>query len=131
LAQLIGGVAEDCGDTASFLIREYECRSLNAIAALPTDREGCAGFQDADWFGLPLSSQPYREAIGGVEKPGITGFGGEQDQLANRYDAAIMVGCPTLNIAHLIGKTKILALHDPVVRSTRNGFAAPSRLRTD
>jgi len=36
-----------------------------------------------DRFALPVSSQPCGELIGGVEQPGIAGFGGEQDQLTD------------------------------------------------
>ena len=36
-----------------------------------------------DRFVLPVSSQPCREPIGGVEQPSIAGFGGEQDQLTD------------------------------------------------
>jgi len=58
-------------------------------------------FLDVDRLVLPLSSQPCGELVGGVEQPGITGFGGEQDQLTDRDDAAVAVGCPALNIAVL------------------------------
>jgi hypothetical protein len=62
--------------------------------ALPTDRERGIGFLDLDRFALALSSQPCGELIGGVEQPGIAGFGGEQDQLTDGDDAAVVVGCP-------------------------------------
>ncbi len=82
-----------------------------------------------DRFALPVSSQPCGEPIGGVEQPGIAGFGGEQDQLTDGDDAAVvMSGCPALDIAHLIGETKTLALHDPLARSTPDGFSTPSGL---
>jgi hypothetical protein len=94
LAELIGRVAEDGGHSAGISIRVNECRSVDAIAALPTDREGGIGFFDADRFALAVSSQPCCESIGGVEQPGITGFGREQDQLTNPDDAAVIVCCP-------------------------------------
>jgi hypothetical protein len=43
-----------------------------------------------DRFVLPVSSQPCREPIGGVEQPSIAGFGGEQDQLTDGNDAAFI-----------------------------------------
>src|SRR5947208_3653047 len=62
---------------------------------------------------------------------GSRGFGGEQDQLTDRDDAAVAVGCPALNIAHLIGQTKTLAFHDPLARSTLDGFSRPTGPRGD
>ena len=56
-----------------------------------------------------VSSQPCGEPISGVEQPGIAGFGGEQDQLTEGDDVAVMWGGPALNIAHLIGETKTFA----------------------
>jgi hypothetical protein len=56
-----------------------------------------------DRFVLLVSSQPCREPLGGVEQPSIAGFGGEQDQLTDGNDAAVVIGGPALNIAHLIG----------------------------
>jgi hypothetical protein len=64
-----------------------EGRSVDAIAALPTDGERGIAFFDVDRFALPVSSQPCRELISGVEEPGIAGFGGEQDQLTDGDDA--------------------------------------------
>ena len=61
-----------------------------------------------DRFALPVSSQPCGELIGGVEQPGIAGFGGEQDQLTDGDDAAVISGGAALNIAHLIGQRKLL-----------------------
>src|SRR5580700_7145441 len=74
----------------------------------------------------PVSSQPCREPIGGVEQPGIAGFGGEQDQLTDGNDAAVVIGCSALDIAHLIGETKTLALDDSAARSTPDRFSTAS-----
>ena len=79
----------------------------------------------------PVSSPPCREPIGGVEQPGIAGFGGEQDQLTDSEDAAVVIGCPGLNIAHLIGETETLALDDRLARSTPDGFSTPGGPRGD
>src|ERR1700745_3519792 len=80
---------------------------------------------------VAASSQPCREPIGGVEQPGITGFGGEQDQLTDGDDAAVVSGRPAVNIAPLIGETKTLALHASLARSTPDGFSTPSGPRGD
>src|SRR4029077_1870911 len=114
------------GDAAGIVVGVDEGRSVDAIAALPTDGERGIGFFDVDRFALPVSSQPCREPIGGGEQPGIAGFGGEQDQLTHGNDAAVMIGCPALDIAHLIGQTKTLALHNPLAWSTPDGFSTPS-----
>src|SRR4029077_16985219 len=100
--------------------------SIDAITALPTDGERGIGFFDVDWFALTVSSQPCGEPIGGVEQPGIAGFGGEQDRLADGDDAAVVIGGPALKIAHLVGETKTLALDDPFARSAPDGFSTPS-----
>ena len=67
--------------------------SVDAIAAPPTDRKRGIGFLDVDRFALPVSSQPCGELIGGVEQPGIPGFGGEQDPPKDPP------ACPRLGIA--------------------------------
>src|SRR5882762_9517834 len=56
----------------------------------------------------------------------LAGFGGEQDQLTDSDDAAVVIGCPALDIAHLIGQTKTLALHNSLAWSTPDGFSTPS-----
>ena len=48
-------------------------------------------------FALALSSQPCGQLIGGVEQPGIAGFGGEQDQLTDGDDAAQLIIYPDSN----------------------------------
>src|SRR3954466_13293967 len=53
-----------------------------------------------------------------VEQPGIAGFGGEQDKLTDADDAPVVSGCPTLNVAHLIGEMETLAVDQALARST-------------
>jgi hypothetical protein len=48
------------------------------MATLPTDREPGISFLDVDRLAPPVSGQPSREPVGGVEQPGIGGFGGEK-----------------------------------------------------
>ena len=57
------------------------------------------------------------------EQPGIAGFGGEQDQLTDGDDAAVVIGRVALNVAHLIGQTKILAPDDLLAGSAPGSFA--------
>src|SRR5260370_42593314 len=109
----MGRVAEDGGDPAGVLIDVNECRSLEAVAALPTDRERGIGFLDVDRFVLPVSGQPCREPIGGVEAPSIARFGGEQDQLTDGNHAAGVSGGPALTITHHICPTKTPSLYAP------------------
>src|SRR5437870_4923347 len=79
------------------------------------------------WIG---SLSPSRASLAASRsagsRPGIAGFGGEQDQLTDGNDAAVVIGCPALDIAHLIGQTKTLALHNPLAWSTPDGFSTPS-----
>jgi len=58
----------------------------------------------------PRLEPAFREPIGGVEQPGIAGFGGKQDQLTDGDNASVVLGCSALNIAHLIGQTETLPL---------------------
>src|SRR5437667_10942555 len=80
------------------------------------------------WIGSlsPSRASLCGELIGGVEQPGIAGFGGEQDELTDGDDAAVVIGGPALNIAHLIGQPKALALDDPLARSTPDRFSTAS-----
>ena len=74
---LVDRISEDGGDPAGIVIGVNKGRSLDAIPALPTDRKGDIGLFDVDRFALAVSSQSCREPVGGVEQPGIAGFGGE------------------------------------------------------
>src|SRR3981189_2807543 len=125
-AELIGRVAEDGGDPAGVLTRVVDVSAEDVLGPNATDRDRGIGFLDVDRFVLPVSSQPCREPISGVEQPSIAGFGGEQDQLTDGNDAAVVIGSPALNIAHLIGHTKTLALDDPLARSTPDRFSTAS-----
>ena len=72
------GVSEGSGDPAAIPIGVNEGGPLDAIMALPVDREGGIGFFDVDRFGLAITGEPRGELIGRVEQPGIAGFGGKQ-----------------------------------------------------
>src|SRR6266853_2510345 len=111
-------VSEGGSDPAAVPIQVNESGSLDTVVALPADREGDIGFLDVDLFGLAIMGQPRGELIGRVEQPGVAGFGGEQDKLTDGDDAPVVAGGPTLNVAHLIGETKTLAVDQALARST-------------
>src|SRR5215470_17861572 len=122
LGELVGRVTEDPGHAAAIVIRIDEGRSFDAIASLPTDGERGIGFLDVDRFALAVSGQPCRKPVGGIEQPGIAGFGGEQDQLTDGDDTSVLMGRLTLNIAHLIGQTKIPAADNLLAGSAPDPF---------
>src|SRR5262249_59045869 len=92
--ELVSRVTEDRRYSAAIVIRIDEGGSVDAIAPLPTDGERGIGFLDVDRFALAVSSQSCREPVGGVEQPGIAGFGGKQDQLADGARYAWVDGPP-------------------------------------
>src|SRR5580693_499357 len=100
-------------------------RPFQPIANLVSVSSTCIGLLS------PSRASPTASRLTGSSRPGIAGFGGEQDQLTDGDDAAVVIGCPALNIAHLIGETKTLALHDPLARSTPDRFSTPSGPRGD
>jgi len=103
LNEFIRGVSQDGRDPAAVPIDINECRPLDTIVTLPTDREGGIGFFDVDRLGVAIMGELRGELLGWVEQPGIAGFGGEQDKLTDADDAPVVSGCPTLNVADLIG----------------------------
>src|SRR5262249_52902237 len=88
LGELVSRVTEDRRYSAAIVIRIDEGGSVDAIAPRPPDGERGIGFLDVDRFAVAASSQSCREPVGGFEQPGIAGFGGEQDQLADGHDTA-------------------------------------------
>jgi hypothetical protein len=64
--------------------------------------------------------------IGDVEQPGITGFGGKQDELTDGDDAPVVIGSLVLDVTNLIGKAEALAVHHLSSRPALNGSAAHS-----
>src|SRR5580692_22468 len=86
------------------------------------------------WYRFPQCGSVHSPHLGPAlrradrrgEQPRIASFGGEKDQLTDGDDAAFVVGGPALNIVHLIGETKTPTLHDPLARSTPDGFTTPS-----
>ena len=89
-----------------------EISALDAVLSLPLDRESRVGIFDADRFRITVAGHPRRQVIGRIEQPRIAGFGREENQLANGDNAPVVLGSPTLNVAHLVGKAKTLAVCD-------------------
>jgi hypothetical protein len=87
-------ISLDGGEPSGFSIHVNECRSLDAVAPVPFNREGGLVFFDVEWFGVPIAGQPCSELIGGVQQPRIASLGGKQDKLADGDDAPIVLGGP-------------------------------------
>ena len=86
MSDLLCWIAKDGGDTAGVAIGVDEVGSLNAIVALPFDGEAGIGFFQVDRFGVAISGEAGRKLVSDVEQPGITGVGGEEDELADGDD---------------------------------------------
>ena len=123
LGELVCRVSEDGCDPAILFIKVNEGGSFDAILACPTDGKGRLGFFDLGGLGIAVAGEPQREVIGGVEQPSIAGFGREQDELAERDDAPVVVGGPALDVANLIGETEALPDARLPHRFARSGFA--------
>src|SRR5262245_56864643 len=102
MRQLMRRISEDGAYSTCVAINVDECRSLDAKAALPTDREGGISLVDVDRFGVSIPGQSCSELVGRVKQPRIARFAREQDELTDTDHAS------TLNVADLIGETKAL-----------------------
>src|ERR1700719_1136458 len=117
-------ISEDGAGSACVAINVYECRSLDAIGALPADSEGGISLFDVDRFGVPITGQTCSELVGRVEQRRIASFGREQDELTDADHPSVVVGCATLNVADLTGETKALAVHHALAQSRLDGVFA-------
>lgn len=63
---------------------------------------------------------------GDTEEPAIPGLGGEQQQLADCNDAAVVLSGTTLDITDLVGQAGTLSVHPSLARSARDPGAKPS-----
>src|ERR1700746_2512862 len=115
LGELLRGVTVDGRHPTTMTI--HEGPSLNTVLPLPPDREGDVGVLDVNRFGIAIAGQPRGQVIEGIEQPGISGFGREENQLADCDDALAVLSTPTLNVVDLIGKPKTLAVHHTFARS--------------
>ena len=81
--QFMYRISEDGACSACVAINVDECRSLDAIVALPTDREGGISLVDVDRFGVAIPGQSCSELAGRVKQPRIARFAREQDELTD------------------------------------------------
>jgi hypothetical protein len=79
-----------------------------------------------DRLRVSVPGQPGREFIRDVEQPGISGFSGEQNELANGDHAQVVFGGLVLNVANLFGEAEVLAVNHLACLSALDGFAAHS-----
>ena len=86
VSDLLCGVAENGGDATGVAIGVDESWSFDTIVALPFDGEAGIGFFQVDRFGVAISGEAGRKLVSDVEQPGITGVGGEEDELADGDD---------------------------------------------
>src|ERR1700740_3028962 len=101
-------ISEDGACSACVAINVDECRSVDAIVALPTDCEGGISLVDVDRFGVSIPGQSCSELVGRVKQPRIARFAREQDELTDTDHASGVVGCPTLNVADFSARAKLL-----------------------
>src|SRR6516162_2507031 len=121
--QLVRRVSQDASASAGLLIDEDECCILDAVMALPLDGEVGVGLFDVDGFGIAVPCQRRGERILFIEQPSISALGREQDKLTDRDDSSVVPGRAALNIAYLVGETKVLAVNPALARSTLDGFS--------
>jgi hypothetical protein len=113
LSELVRWVAGDGRQPATKIIDVDKDPSLDVVSPLPLDREASVGVLDVDRLGIAITGQPRGQVVESIEQPCIAAFGREENQLANGNNALVVLGSPTLNVAHLVGKAKTLAVHHP------------------
>ena len=86
MSDLLCGVTENGCDAAGVAIGVDESGPFDPVAALPFDGEAGIGFFQVDRFGVAISGEAGRKLVSDVEQPGITGVGGEEDELADGDD---------------------------------------------
>src|SRR6516164_2784546 len=75
----------------------------------------------AGWVGDAVPCQWCGKPVVFIEQPGISGLGREQDKLTDRDDSSVVSGGAALNIAYLIGETKVLAVNHALAWCTLDG----------
>src|SRR3979490_2344831 len=95
-------ISEDGAYSTCVAIDVDECRSLDAIVALPIDREGGISLLSVATTADSHPGQSSGELVGRVKQPGIARWGREQAELRDGERASDVGGCPTLNVADLI-----------------------------
>src|SRR5215471_18379335 len=129
LSELSRRVAGDGRHPATGTIDVDKRPSLDVVSPLPLDRESRVGVLDMGWLGIAIASQPRGQVVERIQQPCIAGFGREKNQLANADNAPVVLGSPLLNVAHLVGKPKTLAIYHTWARSPLNPFPTWSACR--
>src|ERR1700751_2309566 len=121
--QLLRRVSQDGSGCLGLAIDEDECRTLDAVVALPLDGEVGVALFEVDGFWIAVPCQRRGESVLFIEQPGISALGREQDKLTDRDDSSVVPGGAALNVAYLIAETKVLAVNHALARSTLDGFS--------
>src|SRR5215471_17158062 len=100
--------------------------SPSAVVALPLDGEVGVGLFGVDGLGVAVPCQWCGKPVVFIEQPGISGLGREQDKLTDRDDSSVVSGGAALNVAYLIGETKVLAVNHALAWRTRWVFGGRS-----
>ncbi len=77
--------------------------------ALPANHESDLGFLEIQFLRIAVPRQACGETIGGMEQPGIAGFGREQHQRADSHKPAVAFGGATLDVVNFFGQAKVFA----------------------
>src|SRR4029077_1792727 len=85
-----------------------ECAAFNMVVTFPADCEVGGGFLELDGLGGPLSGESCSELVGGIQHPGISGFGRKEHQRTDGDKAGIVGSSPALNGLDLLGRRKCL-----------------------
>src|SRR3974377_2635596 len=114
-------VPEDSPGSARLAINENECVALDAVVPLPVDGEVGMGLFDMDRLGVSIPRQLRSEPIRSIQQPSIPCLRREKDNLHNGNDSSVVSGCALLNVAYLIGETKVPAVYRALARITPDG----------
>src|SRR5438552_9556716 len=114
-------VSQDGSGPPRFAVNVPDRRTVDAVATLPFDGEIGIGPFDKDGFGIPFPCKLRGKPILFIEQPGIPRLRREEDKLPDSNDSSVASGCATLNVAYLIGETKILAVNHALARSALDG----------
>src|SRR6516164_1126326 len=119
--QLLRGVSEDGSGPARLAVHVDERIALEAVVPLPLDGEVGVGLFDVDGLGVAVPCQWCGKPVVFIEQPGISGLGRERDKLTDRDDSSVVSGGAALNVAYLIGETKVLAVNHALAWCTLDG----------
>ena len=108
------------------VVSEDEGRPDDLVPAPPADLEALLGLDDVDGPWIARLGNPRGQVIGGIQDPGVAAFGREQQELADRYDAAVALGGQTLNVPNFVGEMNILSFDPSAINWRSVLHAAPA-----